>query len=102
MNKIVVDGNDAAFRNGYLLSIGYFIRLAFLISQVGLVMSLSCFLCSCVCVAAGFDGVAYRAKTKAKQQASMITKRDGMVVVSYFLPVIVSKVNNGKLSFCSG
>lgn len=33
-----------------------------------------------------------RAKSKAKADASAITMRDGLVVVSYFLPVIVTKV----------
>lgn len=34
-----------------------------------------------------------RAKTKAKEQSTAITKRDGLIVVSFFLPVIVNKVS---------
>lgn len=37
-----------------------------------------------------------RAKTVAKEQSSAITTRDGMVVVSFFLPVTVTKVRHCK------
>lgn len=35
-----------------------------------------------------------RAKTVAKEKSSAITTRDGVVVVSFFLPVLISKVTN--------
>eukprot|EP00903_Cladosiphon_okamuranus_P012881 g12029.t1 len=40
--------------------------------------------------------MAHRAKTVAKEKSSAITTRDGVVVVSFFLPVLLSKDEGGK------
>ncbi|CBJ29609.1 Trehalose 6-phosphate synthase, family GT20 / Trehalose 6-phosphate phosphatase [Ectocarpus siliculosus] len=40
--------------------------------------------------------MALRAKTAAKEKSSAITKRDGVVVVSFFLPVLLSKDEGGR------
>lgn len=37
-----------------------------------------------------------RAKTVAKEKSSAITTRDGVVVVSFFLPVLISKVRKSR------